>query len=356
MKKLLTFLMAAILISALAGCQEKNEEVFAPSSAESAESSKPVSSAESEESQPEEIQVIDSITGEIIENEIKTRPIAIMVNNVKAALPQRGIAEAGIIYELPVEGGATRLMAVFSDYAKLPEVGSIRSLRHDFAELACGMNAFIVHFGWSDSAKEFIETNDIATLNGILYADTAFYMDGERAKTKISEHCWFTTKDLMAKGIEKVNADISIETSSPIFSFAENLMVGGAAAEKVTATVVSGSKTDFYYNESGKYTKTQSGSPHIDELTGEKLEFDNIFLMYTDISNMADGYHKEIALENGEGYYISKGLAVKVSFKKDGINGKMQVLSEDGKEIAVNSGKSYFCVMDKSNMDKLVME
>ena len=40
------------------------------------------------------------------------RPVAVMVSNIKAFLPQYGIDDADIIYELPVEGGITRLMAV----------------------------------------------------------------------------------------------------------------------------------------------------------------------------------------------------------------------------------------------------
>ncbi len=44
------------------------------------------------------------------------RPVAVMVSNIKAALPQYGIDEADIVYELPVEGGITRLMAIYADF------------------------------------------------------------------------------------------------------------------------------------------------------------------------------------------------------------------------------------------------
>ena len=36
-----------------------------------------------------------------------------MINNVQAALPQAGIANAGVMYEAPVEGGITRMMGYF---------------------------------------------------------------------------------------------------------------------------------------------------------------------------------------------------------------------------------------------------
>ena len=42
------------------------------------------------------------------------RPLAVMIDNVKAALPQRGLSEADIVYEMVTESGITRLMAVYS--------------------------------------------------------------------------------------------------------------------------------------------------------------------------------------------------------------------------------------------------
>ena len=37
------------------------------------------------------------------------RPVAIMLNNLKKALPQLGVSQADLIYELPAEGGITRM-------------------------------------------------------------------------------------------------------------------------------------------------------------------------------------------------------------------------------------------------------
>ena len=43
-----------------------------------------------------------------------TRPFAVMINNIVYAQPQVGISNADIIYEIPAEGGITRMMAIFS--------------------------------------------------------------------------------------------------------------------------------------------------------------------------------------------------------------------------------------------------
>ena len=58
------------------------------------------------------------------------RPVAVTVNNLEASLPQYGISGADIIMEFPVEGGITRLMALYGNYGSVPEVCSVRSCRY----------------------------------------------------------------------------------------------------------------------------------------------------------------------------------------------------------------------------------
>ena len=57
------------------------------------------------------------LTGlDVPESEGRVRPIAVMLNNIKQGCPQSGIANAGVVYEAPVEGDITRLMGIFEDY------------------------------------------------------------------------------------------------------------------------------------------------------------------------------------------------------------------------------------------------
>ena len=44
-------------------------------------------------------------------------------------LRQNGISYASVIYEAPVEGRITRLMALFEDYDDLTTIGPVRSSR-----------------------------------------------------------------------------------------------------------------------------------------------------------------------------------------------------------------------------------
>lgn len=60
--------------------------------------------------------------------------LAVKIDNVARARPQTGLTGADIVYVLPVEGGLTRLLAVFSSHAP-PVIGPVRSAREDDLEL-----------------------------------------------------------------------------------------------------------------------------------------------------------------------------------------------------------------------------
>ena len=76
---------------------------------------------------------------------IGKRPVAVMVNNVEDALPQYGVGAADVIFELPVEGNLTRLMALYGDYTAVPDICAIRSCRYYYPAIAKGFDAFYVH-------------------------------------------------------------------------------------------------------------------------------------------------------------------------------------------------------------------
>ena len=57
------------------------------------------------------------------------RPLAIMIDNQSGARPQAGLNSAELVYEIIVEGGLTRYMAVFKN-TTLDQIGPIRSARH----------------------------------------------------------------------------------------------------------------------------------------------------------------------------------------------------------------------------------
>lgn len=77
---------------------------------------------------------------------------AVMIDNQADARPQSALSQASVVFEVPVEGGLTRYMAIFDASSTVPEVGPVRSARPYFVEIADGMDAVYGHVGGSDEA------------------------------------------------------------------------------------------------------------------------------------------------------------------------------------------------------------
>ena len=84
------------------------------------------------------------------------RPIAVMIDNHKDAWPQAGLQDAYMVYEIVVEGGETRLMALFKG-VNVDKIGPVRSARHYFLDYAMENDAIYVHFGQSPQAESDIK-------------------------------------------------------------------------------------------------------------------------------------------------------------------------------------------------------
>ena len=72
----------------------------------------------------------------IVNQDSNSRNIAVMYNNISTVWGyQAGLQDAYLVYEMLVEGGYTRLMAIYKD-AKTERIGSVRSSRPYFLDFA----------------------------------------------------------------------------------------------------------------------------------------------------------------------------------------------------------------------------
>ncbi len=93
-------------------------------------------------------------------------PLLVAVDNARSAFPQEGLALARRVYELPVEGGVTRLL-LETRGGEQGRVGPVRSARVAMLDLADALGAFLVHVGGSPAALARIEREGYVTFDGL---------------------------------------------------------------------------------------------------------------------------------------------------------------------------------------------
>ena len=128
------------------------------------------------------------------------RPIAVMIDNHSGAWPQANLNKAYLVYEIVVEGGETRLMAVFKGQ-NLDKIGPVRSSRHYFLDYALENDAIYVHHGWSPQAQSDISSLGVNNINGIQESGSDFW----RVKDKSSPHNLFTSTESILKIAQRKN-------------------------------------------------------------------------------------------------------------------------------------------------------
>ena len=235
---------------------------------------------------PQTPEYFNKLTGEGSDTDLsQSRPVGIMINNIKVSCPQEGISNADVIYECLAEGGITRMLMFVDDYADLPAVGSIRSSRDYYLDFAQDFDAIYVHCGGSEYAYEDISERDIDNIDGVkgpgaLWNTTdTFYRDADRLANMGYEHSVMTTGAGLAAGIKYMGCrtELKSDYDSP-FDFVEYGQVEKFenAAPHVRFSFSSYQTVDYVYDEaSGEYLRYQHGGvEHIDGSTGQQLSFE----------------------------------------------------------------------------------
>lgn len=287
------------------------------------------------------------------------RPFAVMLDNNKNAWPHASINKAYLAYEIIVEGGESRIMALFKG-VEADSIGPIRSARHYFLDYALENDAIYAHLGWSPQAQSDISKLGVDNINGQAYdsgkakTSSALFW---RSRSKSKPHNAYTNIECLKKISEKLKYRMTSDKESVLnyvtndVSFENDELA--ISAKSVTIPYASSNKIKYVYNEEKKiYEKYSKGKLQKDETTGEIVVTKNIIITKAKNYTLNDGENKGRQGLNNigslEGYYITNGKAIRITCKKDSRKGQTKYLDSNGNEIKVNDGKTFIniCPID----------
>ena len=391
MKKVFVIFTAVLTVCLLAGCGENKDNipvVILPESQQTEESKAEVSqeSTDATESRTEEEateeQVPDAITieerfvkdgkmqsyltGEWKEEEVvKRRSMAVMIGNNSALLPQYGISQASIIYEAPVEGRISRLMAFIEDYDDLDRVGPVRSSRDYFVYEAMPYDAIYCNWGLAVPYVEDLLASD--RIDNISQAVSGIHNPSSEAFDRVERPGYATEQtgymfiDGYKDAVERQGYETEYrDTFEQAFTFAND----GYTAEyedcdNATMIYPGGSQSNkggygshkpwfAYDEEEGLYYRYQFNEAHIDEMNGEQLAVSNVVfkICQGEVRDQNDylafGVHGE-----GDAYVFTNGKVIEGTWVRNGDNGANRFYDNEGNEIVFNQGKTWICCIWK---------
>ena len=353
-KRTLAMFLATMMLLSLAGCGKKEEPVVPAAEPEPIEEPAPAPEPQPEpEPEPAGPAGTNPLTGLPVEPEYENdRPVAVMFNNLKAAQPQLGISQADIIYEVPAEGGITRMLGVFQSLEGVATLGSIRSSRPYYLELALGHDALYVHAGGSPDAYKDIPAWGVDNMDGVNGGSDAkiFWRDAERKKTMDYEHTLVTSGEKIQEYVDGHFRTEHKDGYTYTQAFAEDgTPAGGAPAEHVTLKFSNYKTGIFDYDAaSGKYLVSQYGKPYTDGALDQQVSATNVLVLETAISEIAGDTYGRLTVKltgSGSGTYFCGGKCVPIQWSKADRNSQFVYTLQDGAPLTMGKGTSYVCIV-----------
>ncbi len=270
------------------------------------------------------------------------RPIAVMIDNHNQAWPQAGLNKAYLVYEIIVEGGETRLMAVFKG-VNVDKIGPVRSSRHYFLDYAMENDAIYAHYGWSPMAESDIKSYNINNLNGITESTSTFW----RVKDKSAPHNAVTSTEALLKAA-KAKGYKTTSTKKSVLNYTTDdvTLEDGQGATSVTIPHSNLQTVKYVYDEENQvYKRYARNKAQTDWDTGNSITTKNIIITMCDNYTLDDSENKgRQGLKNigtFNGYYITNGKAIKIKCIKEARNTQTKYEDLQGNEIKVNDGNTW---------------
>lgn len=333
----------------------KQEEIPVETTEEAAEEASTVEEAAETAATMPEGMYASELTGEPVSEDIKDqRPIAVMIDNDKRALPHYETADADIVYEMmnsTANNRITRFMCIRKDWGSIEQMGSIRSTRPTNLMLMGEYNAVLCHDGGPFYINDYL---------GYPWAD---HFSGTFARVQNGKAREFTEyivpgdldDNFKSSGYSKTYNDYRPERDTH-FLFADygtefNLSdpdYYGSDAKKCTTIDLSAAfennKPKLVYNPDTKtYDYYEYGEQHKDAETDKPLTFKNVLLQYDSFVQLdAGGYLSYNVVASGlAGYYFTNGEVIPVTWEKNDFTKITKFFDQKGNEIKLNTGKTY---------------
>lgn len=369
MKKILSLLLALSMVF-LCGCagtsdpDPSTEDSASTADTSEADSSDPVQSESTDsttaETDPatvstEPIVYRNPLNGEILDAPYTGRVFAYSISNTSDALPHVGAIYADIIMEMFVNNSVVRCLGLYSDISDIDALGSTRSTRLMFNDIAQHYDAILCHAGGSDTVLNDLKTRGIDHFN-VEYTDAisagASYRDKTYGRGQV--HSLFGVgSGLIAYSEQRGFRLTQPENKSYGLVFAEDGVPGnGETAEKIDITITYSNmykKTTMLYDaDLDQYVYYQYNKKMTDQITNEAETFQNVVVMFTDL-HMNGNYQYTEFKNGGEGYYACGGKIIPIRWTCAGDDQPFEFFTEDGAPVSFGVGRTYIAITENGS-------
>ena len=360
MKKILMIALIVILAFSAAACSKSPqvEESAAPSSVSAtAEISKPSASPSATVSTGP----VSPTTG--LPGNTEYRPVQVQIDNESTGRPQWGIQSADVVYEVEIEGGATRLSAIFND--TLPEkVGPVRSSRVYFQWIQNEWDSIYLHNGGAyneESIYAYVKTADNGwDMNVNVDFQYAHVLKDMEVSGSVSESIgWDEKLGYTLTNVKAAEEEYSYERTErdPLFQFDSNVDYSKYTDFikldiPFTGTSNGGdAQVEYVYDKSTDLmTRYHFGDPFVEADTGDAVTVQNVIVQYVEESTIKDGADHQLIemVGSGKAEFFVGGKHLTGTWEKSDRHAGTVYALDDGSELVLKPGNTWIAIQRNS--------
>jgi hypothetical protein len=328
-------LLAFVVTRGGDGTRESTRTAEAPTTTSSTSTSTSTSTTTTT-TPPPPVAPLTGVTGEF-EGRIDRPALFVKIDNVERARPHAGLNQADIIFEEPVEGGLTRLAAVFHS-TDAAEVGPVRSVRTTDLELVSLFGRVLfASSGGNRGVVPQIQAADVVDI-GANVSQAGFYRSGARPAP---HNLFSSTLALYQKAPE------SPDPPKPVFSYlkrGEALPDGAIPVGGIALRFGGPEVSRFTWDaESGTWPRTQRGIPHVDT-AGVRIAPENVVVLEIDY-DLSGGHGRSVphgvVTGKGRAVVLTQGQAVEGTWSRPTLADPLKLVADNGEKIKLTPGQTF---------------
>lgn len=286
------------------------------------------------------------LNGEKMTEAYNGRVFAVTINNVSPALPHRGVGDADVFFEMFINDYCTRGLALFSDVRSVASIGSIRSTRYNFTDIALAYNTVVIH---ANASQQVLDDMNSSGVDNILADIPVGYRDSARSAAGYAyEHTLFATGENIYNAAANKGFNLSVSDKNYGMNFEDEATpANGSDAQEIeivfTHDGIKKTTVMKYNSETDAYAYNQYSKAMVDENTGAAEEFKNVIVILAPTSNLGV-YHVADLSGSGDGFFACGGKIIPIKWSHANETDPFTFTLTDGTALAQEAGSTYIAI------------
>ena len=322
----------------------QSADSIGPASSQAATASAAASAAAT--AMPTSALVAADLDGVLTTAELAHRlPLAVSIDDARAARPQSGFNAASIVYHAPADGYEARYLLVFQE-ADATDIGPVRSSRIYLAEWAAELHAGFAHYGGDKLTLGWLKgvgLGSVTNIDGLGAGNPAFHRISSRAAP---HNAYTATASLWAQAV-KLGGAATADASVHLRPFRDDTPASGRPASQTISVPYRTVTVGYAYDATtDAYRRSLDGKPHIDPMDGAQVTARTVLVLYMPFrtSNTIEPGHNRPVLTfigHGTAQVFSEGRLVDATWSKAGPFDPTIILGPDGEELSLVRGRIF---------------